>query len=122
MERTVLAPPFRYRGRFSADMIRTLTLAITLAAVLALATTSAAIAQLSVEPGVWGVNGTTQFGGAVSLQVFKTPVLPMAVEVTGAAPFDRHGFAATADLRFSLAKTTFGAGIGGGDLAHNSVT
>ena len=95
---------------------RILCLIAALAAALTAGSVQPARAQLSVDGGVFDTHGTGEVGGLVSLQVFKTPVLPLAVEVTAAKPFAPQGFAATADARFTIGATTFGGGIGFGDL------
>jgi hypothetical protein len=90
------------------------------AAAFVIAASRPAAAQVAVDGGVFGVDGTASVGAALSLQIFKTPVLPLAVDVTAAAPLDGHGFAATADGRFQLGATTIGVGIGGGNLAQTN--
>lgn len=95
---------------------RILCLVATLAAAVAMA--QPARAQISVDGGLFDVNGNSSLGGLVSLQVFKTPVLPLAVEVTAVKPFAPQGFAATADARFTVRGTSFGGGIGAGDLGN----
>jgi len=101
------------------QLARLLCLVSIAAAALTAAAARPALAQVSIDGGVFAVNGTTDLGGLVSLQIFKTPVLPLAVEVTGAKPFAASGFAATGDARFTVGGTTFGGGIGFGDLASS---
>lgn len=103
--------PIATKGFFSLGIV---------AAALLIATSSPAAAQVAVDGGVFGVDGTASVGAALSLQIFKTPVLPLSVDVTAAAPLDGHGFAATADGRFRIGGTTLGAGIGGGNLAQTN--
>lgn len=93
----------------------------TLAAVLVAASSQAAHAQVSVDGGYFETGGTGSVGAAVSLQLFKTPVIPLSVEATAAAPFDGHGFAATADARFKLGGTTLGAGAGAGNIGQSTL-
>jgi hypothetical protein len=95
--------------------------AATLAAALVAASTQAAHAQVSVDGGYFGTDGTGSVGAAVSLQLFKTPVIPLSVEATAAAPFDGHGFAATADARFKFGGTTLGAGAGAGNIGQSTL-
>jgi len=95
--------------------------ATVLAAALVAASSQSARAQVSVDGGYFGTAGTGSIGAAVSLQLFKTPVIPLTVEATAAAPFDGHGFAATADARFKFSGTTIGAGIGGGNIGSTSL-
>ncbi|MGH7661737.1 MAG: hypothetical protein ACRENA_12590 [Vulcanimicrobiaceae bacterium] len=99
---------------------RFLSLGIASITALLIAASRPADAQVAVDGGVFGVDGTASVGAALSLQIFKTPVLPLAVDVTAAAPLDGHGFAATADGRFRLGATTVGVGIGGGNLAQTN--
>ncbi len=93
----------------------------TLAAALVAASSQAARAQVSVDGGYFETGGTGSVGAAVSLQLFKTPVIPLSVEATAAAPFDGHGFAATADARFKLGGTTLGAGVGAGNIGQSTL-
>jgi|SRR5579872_2566936 len=93
----------------------------TLAASLVVASSQAAHAQVSVDGGYFGTGGTGSVGAAVSLQLFKTPVIPLSVEATAAAPFDGHGFAATADARFKFGGTTLGAGVGAGNIGQSTL-
>lgn len=95
-----------------------LAFVLTMTAVLA---ASPARAQVAVDGGVFGVNGIGDAGAIVSLQVFKTPVLPLTVDVSGAKPFGAHGIAATLDGRFTVGGTTLGAGIGAGDIANTAL-
>ena len=90
----------------------------TLAVVLAALSSQAANAQVSVDGGYFDTSGNGSIGAAVSLQLFKTPVVPLSVEATAAAPFNGHGFAATADARFKLGGTTIGAGAGAGNIGQ----
>lgn len=85
------------------------------------ATSQAARAQVSVDGGYFDTGGTGAVGAAVSLQLFKTPVIPLTVEATAAAPFDGRGFAATADARFRLGGTTLGGGVGAGDIGQSTL-
>jgi hypothetical protein len=78
--------------------------------------------SIAVDGGIFGVNGSTSAGGALSLQVFKAPVAPFSVDLTAAAPLDGRGFAATADGRLNVAGLTLGAGAGVGSLANTSKT
>ena len=98
---------------------RFLSLGIAAAALLIAASRPAA-AQVAVDGGVFAVDGTASVGAALSLQIFKTPVLPLSVDATVAAPLDGHGFSATADGRFRIGGTTLGVGIGGGNLAQTN--
>ena len=97
--------------------VRWLELAIAL--VFVIATSRAAYAQVSVDGGYFTTGGTGgSIGAAVSLQLFKTPVVPLTVETTAAAALNGEGFAATLDLRFRLAGgTAIGGGVGIGNLA-----
>jgi hypothetical protein len=85
------------------------------------ATAQHADAQVSVEGGYFDAGGAGSVGAALSLQLFKTPVVPLTVDATAAAPFDGRGFAATMDARFHLGGTTIGAGVGAGNLAQTTL-
>ena len=85
------------------------------------ATSQTARAQVSVDGGYFDTSGNGSVGAAVSLQLFKTPVIPLSVEATAAAPFNGHGFAATADARFRLGGTTIGAGAGAGNIGQSTL-
>jgi hypothetical protein len=97
---------------------------LALAAALALPalTAGAARADISLEGG--GVLGSTPSGGAgASIGIFNVPVVPLAVELTGMAPLGgKGGFAATADARLKFGGTSFGAGIGAGDIGNTAST
>lgn len=96
--------------------------ALALAVTLILVKPPAALAQVSVDGGYFDSGGNSSIGAALSLQLFKTPVIPLTIEATGAAPLDGHGFAATADGRFRLSGTTLGLGVGAGNLGNNTRT
>jgi hypothetical protein len=101
---------------------RQLCVSLVLAIVLVATASRAASAQVAIDGGFFGVNGTTPAGAALSLSVFKLPAVPFSVDLTGAAPLNGHGFAATADGRLNLAGTTLGAGVGVGTLANTANT
>jgi hypothetical protein len=92
-----------------------------LSVALVAASSHAASAQVSVDGGYFDTSGNGSVGAAVSLQLFKTPVIPLSVEATAAAPFNGHGFAATADARFKLGGTTIGAGAGAGNIGQSTL-
>ncbi len=72
-------------------------------------------ADVAIEgAGVFG-NGSAGGGAALSLGLFKVPVIPLAADLTVAVPFN-GGYATTADARFGLAATTIGAGVGFGTI------
>jgi hypothetical protein len=95
------------------------TSALTLA--LAGATGAAASADVSLEAGGFFGNGGTTGAGALSLGVFGIPPVPLAGELTFAAPFN-GGYAATFDLRLNAAGTTIGAGAGFGSVGARATT
>lgn len=79
-------------------------------------------AQVAIDGGIFDTNGQTSAGAALSLQIFKAPVAPFSVDLTGAAPLNGHGFAVTADGRLSIAGLALGAGVGVGSLAQTGST
>lgn len=103
--------------------LRILILIPFLAAGIAVSTPQIARADsIALDGGIFGVNGSTSAGAALSLQVFKAPVMPLSVDLTAAAPFNGHGYALTADGRLSIAGLTLGAGAGVGTLAKTAQT
>lgn len=95
------------------------TLAIAIAATFA--TPCAGFAQtVSVDGGYLNAGGNSSTGAALSLQLFKTPVLPLSIDATALASLAGHGYAATADGRFRLGGTTVGAGVGVGNLGDTT--
>jgi len=98
-----------------------LGLGLAFAAALIVAAGRPAAAQVAIDAGAFGVNGTSDLGGIVSLQVFKTPVVPLTIDLSGAKPFGAHGVAGTADFRFTVGGTTLGAGIGAGDIGNTAL-
>jgi hypothetical protein len=97
-------------------------------AACALALTSAvagaprpASADISVEAGAAVTGGTASGAGAVSLGLLRLPLVPLAAELTVAAPFN-GGYATTLDARLGLAGTAVGAGIGFGTLGATNRT
>lgn len=92
-----------------------------LALALLSGTATAARADVSLEAGGFFGNGGATGGGALSLGVFGVPALPLAGELTVAAPFN-GGYAATFDLRLTAAGTTIGAGAGFGSIGARATT
>lgn len=79
--------------------------------------------SIALDGGVFAAGGTTSAGAALSFQVFKAPVAPFTIDLTGAAPLSGgHGFAVTADGRLNIAGLTLGAGAGAGNLARTGST
>ena len=72
-------------------------------------------ADVSVEGGAIVTGSTAGAAGALSLGLLKLPLIPLAGELTFAAPF-KGGYATTFDARLSFAGTTVGAGAGFGTL------
>ena len=98
--------------------------ALGIALMLAIIQVRPADAQVSVDGGYFTTGGNGgSIGTAVSLALFKTPVVPLTVEATGAAALNGEGFATTLDLRFKLAGgTAIGGGVGIGNIASTQNT
>ena len=60
-------------------------------------------------------NGSAGGGAALSLGLFKLPVVPLSADLTVAVPFN-GGYATTVDARFAFAGTAIGAGVGFGTV------
>jgi hypothetical protein len=96
---------------------------VSLASAFLLATVGIACADVSVDGGMFVTRGSTTGAAALSLGLFKTPILPISGEITGAVPFNGAGYATTFDLRFAAPDTTqIGAGIGLGNLGAPPTT
>jgi hypothetical protein len=99
---------------------RTATCALVLAAALAISPRPAA-ADISLEGGAAVTGGKASGEGALSLGLLNLPLIPLAGELTVAAPFD-GGYATTFDARLTFAGTTIGAGVGFGTLGATDQT
>jgi hypothetical protein len=99
---------------------RTLTCAFVFCAALSVLPRPAQ-ADVSLEGGAAVTGGTASGAAALSLGLFKVPVVPLATELTVAVPFN-GGYATTADARLSLAGTTIGAGAGFGTIGATDST
>lgn len=89
---------------------------------LFLAAGQAARADVSIDGAFFDTNKSATGGAALSLGLFKLPVIPLAAELTGAVPFNGDGYATTFDLRFSPFGLTIGAGAGFGNLGQTQTT
>ena len=72
-------------------------------------------ADVSVEGGAIVTGSTAGAAGALSLGLLKLPLIPLAGELTFAAPF-KGGYATTFNARLSFAGSGVGAGAGFGTL------
>jgi len=77
---------------------------------------------VSVDGGYLDAGGKSSTGAALSLQLFKTPVIPLSLEATGLVSLDGNGYVASADARFRVSRTTLGAGVGIGNLGVTTRT
>jgi hypothetical protein len=78
-------------------------------------------ADVAIDAGAFATHGVAG-GAALSIGVFGAPVLPLAGDLTVAAPLNGQGYAATFDLRASVGDTTLGGGAGVGNLAATGTT
>jgi hypothetical protein len=78
-------------------------------------------ADVSVEGGAMVTGSTASGAGALSLGLLNLPLVPLAAELTVAAPTN-GGYVATLDARFSFAGTAVGAGAGFGTLGATNRT
>ena len=106
--------------QLSSVLRRTAACAITLGAVLVLMPRPAQ-ADVSLEAGAMTNSSNTSFAGALSLGLLNLPLVPLAAELTVAAPTS-GGYATTLDARLSFAGTAIGAGAGFGNLGATSTT
>ena len=102
-------------------MRRPLACIIALAGLLALPASGDA-QTVSVDGGYLDAGGKSSIGTALSLQLFKTPVIPLSLEATGLVSLDGNGYVASADARFRVSRTTLGAGVGIGNLSVTTRT
>ena len=106
--------------QLSSVLRRTAACAITLGAVLVLMPRPAQ-ADVSLEAGAMTNSSNTSFAGALSLGLLNLPLVPLAAELTVAAPTS-GGYVTTLDARLSFAGTAIGAGAGFGNLGATSTT
>ena len=99
---------------------RTAACALVLGAALALMPRPAS-ADISIDGGAAITGSKASGAGALSLGVLNLPLVPLAGELTVAAPFN-GGYAATFDARLSFAGTAVGAGAGIGTLGATNRT
>jgi len=76
-------------------------------------------ADVAVEGAAVVGNGSASGGAALSLGLFRVPVIPLSADLTVAVPFN-GGYATTADARFGLAGTAVGVGAGFGTVGDRS--
>ena len=101
---------------------RTFALIITLLALLLTSPLPGFAQTVSVDGGYLDAGGKSSTAAALSLQLFKTPVIPLTLEATGLVSLDGNGYAASADARFRVSRTTLGAGVGIGNLSVTTRT
>jgi hypothetical protein len=94
--------------------------ALVLGAALALAAAPAR-ADVSLEGGAAVTGDSASAAAALSLGLLNLPLVPLAGELTVAAPFN-GGYATTFDARLTFAGTAVGAGAGFGTLGATNRT
>jgi hypothetical protein len=106
--------------QLSTVLRRTAACALVLGAALVL-TPRPAQAGVSLEGGAMVNGSNTSFAGALSLGLLNLPLVPLAAELTVAAPTS-GGYVTTLDARLSFAGTAVGAGAGFGNLGATNNT
>jgi hypothetical protein len=101
-------------------LCRAAACALTLAVMVAM-TPRPASAEISIEGGAAITGGSASGAAALSLGLLNLPLVPLAAELTVAAPFN-GGYATTLDARLTFAGTAIGAGAGFGTLGATDRT
>jgi len=106
--------------QLSTVLRRTAACALVLGAALTLMPRPAQ-ADVSLEGGAMVNGSNASFAGALSLGLLNLPLVPLAAELTVAAP-TIGGYVTTLDGRLSFAGTAIGAGAGFGNLGATDTT